>query len=63
VYSVHSIFCGTGVWIQGFGLARQVLYFLSHYASSFCSGYIWDRVSLFAKAGLDHNPPIFCFLP
>jgi hypothetical protein len=29
----------TGVWIRGFVLAKQVLYFLSHTSSSFCSGY------------------------
>jgi hypothetical protein len=46
------------VWIQGFVLARQVLYWLSHTSSCFCSGY-FAIVSLFAWACLDCNPPTF----
>jgi hypothetical protein len=37
--------CGTGVWIQGFALAKQALYHLSHTSSPFCSGYFGDLVS------------------
>jgi hypothetical protein len=33
---------GMRVWIQGFVLAKQVLYFLSHASSPFCSGYFRD---------------------
>jgi glutamine cyclotransferase len=32
-------------------LARQVLYHMSHASSSFYSGYLQDRVSLFAQTG------------
>jgi hypothetical protein len=32
------LFSGTGVWTQGFKFARQVLHYLSHTSSSFCSG-------------------------
>jgi hypothetical protein len=35
----------------GFALARQVLYHMSHASSSFYSGYLQDRVSLFAQTG------------
>jgi hypothetical protein len=48
----------TGAWTQGFILARQVLFQLSHTFSHFCSGYFLDRVLLFAPAVLDHNSPI-----
>jgi hypothetical protein len=34
-----------GVWTQGFALAKQALYCLSHTFSPFCSGYFGDRVS------------------
>jgi hypothetical protein len=37
-------------------LARQVLYHLSHFASPFCIGYLWDKVLLFALASLYHDP-------
>jgi hypothetical protein len=42
-------------------LARQVLYHLSHTPISLCSGYFGDRVSLFAQAALNLNPPILSF--
>jgi hypothetical protein len=32
-------FCGTRIWNQGFSLAKQVLYYLSHTSSPFCSSY------------------------
>jgi hypothetical protein len=38
-------------WTQGLILARQVLYHLG----PFCTGYFWDRDSLYVRAGLD--PP------
>jgi hypothetical protein len=49
--SFFSLFNGTIVWTHDFTLAKQVLYPLSHTASLFCSGYFWDRASLFAQAG------------
>jgi hypothetical protein len=36
---------GTGVWSQGFGLAKQGLKHLSHTSSTFCSCYFGDEVS------------------
>jgi hypothetical protein len=36
------LFIWTGIWTQGFILAKQALYHLSHAASSFCSGYFGD---------------------
>jgi hypothetical protein len=39
------IFGGSGVWTQGFTLAKQVLYCLSHTSSPFCFGYFGDGVS------------------
>jgi hypothetical protein len=36
---------------------------LSHIPSPFCSGHFEDGVSLFAQAGLDHDPLILRFLP
>jgi hypothetical protein len=38
----------SGIWTQGFMLARQVLYFLNYTSIHFCSGYFGDRVLLFA---------------
>jgi hypothetical protein len=38
-------FGGIGVWTQGFALAKQALYYLSHTFSPFCSGYFGDGVS------------------
>jgi hypothetical protein len=35
----------TGIWIQGFVLAKQVFYCLSHTFSPFCPGYFGDGVS------------------
>jgi hypothetical protein len=47
---------GTRTSTQGFTLARQVLYFLSHTSNPFCSCYFGGRVSIFAQAGLDCDP-------
>jgi hypothetical protein len=38
---------GTGVGTQGFSLAIQTFYHLSHAPSLFCSGYFGNRVLLF----------------
>jgi hypothetical protein len=61
----NYLFCffgGTGVWIQCFMPARQVLYCLNHTSNSFfSSGYFGDMVSLFAQASLDRDPPILGF--
>jgi hypothetical protein len=43
------------VWTQGFTLAKQVLYCLSHVLRPFSSGYFGDRVSLFTQASLDYD--------
>jgi hypothetical protein len=54
-----------GLALLGFELRTlhgQVLYHLNHASSPFCSGYFGDRVSLFAQAGLDLDPPVFHFL-
>jgi hypothetical protein len=40
-----GFFGGTGVWTQGFRVAKQVLYSLSHVSSPSCSGYFRDGVS------------------
>jgi hypothetical protein len=46
-----------GVWTQGFTLARQALFHLSHSTSPFvCSGYFGNRVSVFSQACLDLSP-------
>jgi hypothetical protein len=59
----HLFFFGvTGVWVQGSVVARQALYCLSYAASPFCSGYVGERLSFFAQEGLNHDPPILCFL-
>jgi hypothetical protein len=39
--AVSFCFCCTGVLAQGFALAWQTLYHLSHASSSFYSGYFW----------------------
>jgi hypothetical protein len=36
-------FCETGVWTQGFILAKQAPYHLNHTSSLFCSGCFGDR--------------------
>jgi hypothetical protein len=46
------LFVGIGVWTQGFALARQVFYCLSHTPSPFNSDYFAGRVSLLAQADL-----------
>jgi hypothetical protein len=38
-----------GVWTQGFALARQAVYHLSHASNPFSSGHFGDRVSLFPR--------------
>jgi hypothetical protein len=42
---IFFFFCETGAWTQGFTLAKQVLYRLSHTSSPFCSCYFRDGVS------------------
>jgi hypothetical protein len=37
---------GNGVWTQGFTIAKQALYCLSHSSSPFCSDYFGDGVCL-----------------
>jgi hypothetical protein len=44
-FSLFFFFGGTWIWIQGFPLAKQVLYCLSHTSSPICSGYFGDEVS------------------
>jgi hypothetical protein len=39
------VFAGTGVWTQGFSLAKLLLWHLSHTSSPFYSGYFKDGVS------------------
>jgi hypothetical protein len=56
------LFGSTWIWTEGYALARQALYNLSHALSPFCAGYFWDRVLLFTQASLHYNP-ILCFLP
>jgi hypothetical protein len=43
---------GTAIWIQGFALAREALYHLSHSASPFCVGYFGNKVLLFCLGWL-----------
>jgi hypothetical protein len=55
-------FCGSGIGIQGFTFAKQVLYHLSHTSSPFCSDYFGEwggSQELFAWAGLklQSQPP------
>jgi hypothetical protein len=45
-------------WTQSLLFTRQAFYHLSHSTSPSCSGYFWDRVSLYVKPSLDHEPPI-----
>jgi hypothetical protein len=35
---------------------------LSYVSIPLCSGYFGERISLFAQAGLNHDPPILSFL-
>jgi hypothetical protein len=50
------VFYGTGIFlIQGFMLARQVLYCLSHSSFPFCYGYFGDRIFLFTQTDLDRD--------
>jgi hypothetical protein len=51
---------GTGVWIQGFLLAKLVLYCLSHTSNPFCCGYFWRRGLMNYMPGLALNcDPVF----
>jgi hypothetical protein len=45
-------FCGPGVWTQGLGLVRQVLYYLSHATSLY--------LSIFIKIVLAHESSKVC---
>jgi hypothetical protein len=47
--------------ILGFELGA-VLYHLSHTSSLFCPGYFGTRISLFAQASLDQDPPVLAAL-
>jgi hypothetical protein len=47
-----------GGWTQGFALVRQAYYHLSNSVASFCAGYFWDRVSLYAWVVMDCDSPI-----
>jgi hypothetical protein len=46
---------GTGVWTQGFVLAEQAFYRLSHISSPFCSSYCGDGVSRTICSGWPWN--------
>jgi hypothetical protein len=53
-------FCGTGIWTQGFTLAKQVLHHLNLISSPFCSVYLEMEVSWTICPGWPHivNLPI-----
>jgi hypothetical protein len=61
--NIHVFFSSIGVWTQGFSLARQVHFHLSHLPTLFCSGWFWDKVFLFFKVSPDLDPTILCFQP
>jgi hypothetical protein len=44
ILRIWLLFCESRVWSQGFVLVKQVLYYLSHTSSPFCSGYFRDGV-------------------
>jgi hypothetical protein len=51
-------FDGTGVWSQGFGLTKQVLYCLIHTSVHFCSGYfVLGCHEVFAQASFEPRSP------
>jgi hypothetical protein len=50
---------GTEVWTQGLVLVRQVLCHSSRIRSPFCFKHFCNRVSTYALASLDHDPPIY----
>jgi hypothetical protein len=41
-----SLFVGAGVWTQGFTLAKEAIYHLSHISSPFCFGYFFGNGGL-----------------
>jgi hypothetical protein len=43
----YYFFGQAGVWTQGFALAKQTLYHLSHIISPFCSGYLGESWECF----------------
>jgi hypothetical protein len=49
-FKFFFFFWWTGVWTQGFALAKQVLYLFSHASSPFCAGCFWRR-------DLENNSP------
>jgi hypothetical protein len=53
-------FGGTGVWTEGFALARQVLYAWAMLLTLF-DLIIFEIGSHFFPS-LDHHPPVLCFL-
>jgi hypothetical protein len=70
IFCIHVIlwqnfflFCSIGVWTQGFVLAKQMLYHLSHTSSPFCSGYFGDGSLMNYLPGLASNcdPPHLSF--
>jgi hypothetical protein len=51
-------FGGTGVWTQGFKLAKQSL--CCHTSSPFCSSR-WGLANYLPRLASNHNPPNFSF--
>jgi hypothetical protein len=51
--TLNTFHCGgsTGVWTQGFSLASQAFYCLSHTSCHFCFGCFGGKVWLFGQAG------------
>jgi hypothetical protein len=58
VFVYLFIYGGTGVRTQGFTLAKQVRYRLSHTSSPLCSGYFGDGVSLIIPIASSQVPRI-----
>jgi hypothetical protein len=54
--SFFFLFGRTGIWTQGFTLAKQTVYHLSHISSPFYSGYFGDRISWTICLTLSGNP-------
>jgi hypothetical protein len=60
VRPLHPFFGGTGVWTQGFMLAKQmVFYSLSRTSSQFCSDYFGDGglINYLPRLASNHDPP------